>query len=192
MPALPPDLQKFHDDVEAADRKAEGLTAALTDEQFFWRPDGGSRWSIALCLDHLAVSNSVYGAAVGEGIAMARSRGWQRRGPAVPGFFGRQFANSLEPPAKFRSSAPGKIQPMPSRGRNEILRASRDAHDRIRELIRQAAEFDTNRATFPNPFFSFVKVSVSTGFQVICAHDRRHLWQAERVIQDPGFPPVSG
>ena len=188
MPALPPDLQKFHDDIDSADRRAEGLTAALTDEQFFWRPDEGRRWSVGLCLDHLAVSNSVYGAAVGEGLAMARSRGWMRRGPAVPGFFGRQFANSLEPPAKFRSSAPNKINPMPSRGREEILLAYRGAHDRIRELIREAAEFDINRATFPNPFFSFINVSVSTGFLVICAHDRRHLWQAERVIQEAGFP----
>jgi hypothetical protein len=188
MPALPPDLQTFYDHVDAADQRAERLTAGLTDEQFLWRPDEGRRWSVALCLDHLAVSNTVYGEAVHAGIEQARARGWTRRGPAVPGFFGRQFANSLEPPAKFRSSAPGKIKPMPSRGRDEIMRAYRGAHDRVRQLIREAAEFDTNRATFPNPFFSFINVSVSTGFLVICAHDRRHLWQAERVTQEAGFP----
>jgi hypothetical protein len=188
MPALPQDLQRFMDDIDLADGRAESLTAGLTDEQFFWRPDGGRRWSVALCLDHLAVSNTVYGEAMAAAIDTARARGWTRRGPTAPGFFGRQFARSLEPPARLRSSAPGKIAPMPSRGRDEILRAYREAHDTVRGFLRDAAELDTNRATFPNPFFSFINVSVSTGFLVICAHDRRHLWQAERVLADPDFP----
>ena len=180
------------DHVDAADQRAESLTAGLTDEQFFWRPDGGRRWSVALCLDHLAVANTVYGEAVAGALRTARARGWTRSGPAAAGFFGRQFARSLEPPARLRSSAPGKIAPMPSRGREEILRAYREAHDTVRGFLRDAVELDTNRATFSNPFFSFIKVSVSTGFLVICAHDRRHLWQAEQVIQAPDFPRGAG
>src|SRR5688500_8253150 len=135
MPALPPDLQKFHDDVDAADRRAEGLTAALTDEQFSWRPDGGTRWSVALCLDHLAVSNTVYGAGMAQALADARSHGWSRRGPGKPGFFGRKFAQSLEPPVKRRTKAPAKITPRPARGRDAILQEYRAAHDGIRDLL---------------------------------------------------------
>ncbi len=39
-----------------------------------------------------------------------------------------------------------------------------------------------------NPFFSLIRFSVGTGFQVIAAHERRHLWQAERVLANPRFP----
>ena len=39
-----------------------------------------------------------------------------------------------------------------------------------------------------NPFFSLIRFSVGTGFQVIAAHQRRHLWQAERVRERAGFP----
>ena len=52
MDTLPPDLQKLRDDMDAADRAAEALSARLTDEQFFWQPGEGRRWSVALCLDH--------------------------------------------------------------------------------------------------------------------------------------------
>ena len=186
MTELPADLQKLWDDTDAADRAAERLAGGLSDGQFFWQPDGGRRWSVALCLDHLAVANSVYAGSMTKAIETAKARGLTRRGPARPGLLGRMFANSLEPPVKIRSSAPGKIQPMPSRGREEIMRAYREAHDEIRRLLRAAASIDVNRATFPNPFFSVVKVTVATGFQVICAHDRRHLWQAEGVVGELG------
>jgi hypothetical protein len=41
-----------------------------------------------------------------------------------------------------------------------------------------------NGATFTNPFIKFVRVSVATGLNVIAAHDRRHLWQAEQVEKE--------
>lgn len=184
MSSLPPDLQVFHDAMTSADAAADALAARVTDEEFFWQPDGGARWSIALCLDHLAVANSVYGAAMRAAVDRARATGWTRTGPAVPGFFGRKFAQSLEPPVRRRTKAPGKIRPKHLESRDQILRAYHAAHDDIRRLIADAATVDVNRATFTNPFIGLVRVKVSTGFSVIAAHDRRHLWQAEQVEQE--------
>jgi hypothetical protein len=178
---LPPDLQRLREAMDAADRAADAIAGRLTDEEFFWRPDEGRRWSVALCLDHLAVANAIYGAAIERGVNTAGERGWLRQRPAEPGFFGRLFVASLEPPVKRRTSAPGKIKPQPSRNREEILRAYREAHDRIQHLIDRAVSVDVNRATFANPFLPLIRVKVSTGFNVIAAHDRRHLWQAEQV-----------
>lgn len=181
MTALPADLQKAWDDTEAADRAANAISARLSDEEFFWRPDQGRRWSVALCLDHLAVSNTVYGASLRAAVTDARARGWARTSPARPGFFGRKFVESLEPPVKRRTRNPGKIAPQPARTREEILVAFEEAHDDVRRTIVEAATIDINRATFRNPFIPLVRVKVSTGLQVISAHDRRHLWQAEQV-----------
>ena len=182
MSSLPSDLQPFWDDLDKADQRAVEISGPLSDEQFFWQPDEGRRWSVALCLDHLAVANTVYGAAMAQALDVAKSRGWTRRGPARPGFFGRKFAESLEPPARRRTKAPTKIAPRPARGREEIMTAYRAAHDGIRSLLRTAATLDVNRATFVNPFIQVVRVKVATGFLVISAHDRRHLWQAEQVL----------
>jgi hypothetical protein len=180
MTSLPADLKKLTDAMDAADAAADALAARVTDEEFFWQPDEG-RWSIALCLDHLAVSNSLYGAAMRGAVDRARAQGSRRKGPAAPGFLGRKFVESLEPPVKRRTPAPGKIKPRTSTTRGEILQSYREAHDRIRRIIADAATIDTNRATFPNPLFSLIRLSVSTGLYVIAAHDRRHLWQAAEV-----------
>ena len=182
MPDLPADLRPLYDAMDAADAAADALSARLTDEEFFWQPDE-RRWSVALCLDHLAVANTVYGAGMREAMEKARTRGWRRSAPARPGFFGQKFANSLEPGAGMKSRAPGKIAPRPGRGRAAILEAYRAAHDDIRRLIVEAADVDANRATFRNPFIPIVRVRVSTAFHVVAAHDRRHLRQASDVEQ---------
>ena len=184
MPTLPEDVQRLIEAMDAADRNAEQISSELSDEDFFWRPAGGTRWSVALCLDHLAVSNDIYSRAMETGLESARTQGLKRRGPITPGFFGRKFANSLEPPVKRRTSAPGKIWPQEGRSRKEILTAYRGAHDRVRQLLLQAAEFDANRARFTNPFIGLVRMRVSSAFYVIAAHDRRHLWQAQQVVAE--------
>jgi len=189
MPTLPTDLQQVLDDIDAADRAGESIARQVTDEQFHWRPRDGQGWSIAQCLDHLAVINSLYSAPVRQAVDNARARGWTRRAPAAPGFFGRRFIASQEPPVKRKFSAPGSVQPAAAvKSREEILSAYHHAHTVVRKLIADAAEVDINRATFPNPFVKIIRVRVSTAFLVLAAHDRRHLWQAEQVRTAPGFP----
>lgn len=128
------------------------------------------------------MTNGVYGEAIQTGLAAARQRGWGRRGPLTPGFFGRKFAEALEPPVKRRTSAPGRITPQTARTRAEIMDSYRAAHDRLRGLLVEAAALDANRATFPNPFVGVLRMKVSSAFHIVAAHDRRHLWQAQQVV----------
>jgi hypothetical protein len=185
---LPADLQQVLDEIEQADRAADALVSALTEAQCQWQPDGGRSWSVAQCLEHLAATNIVYGDAMRRGVEEARRRGWNAYTPLKPGFFGRKFVSSMEPPVRRRARAPGQVRPRSPLTRAEILGRYHDAHARVMQTIRDAAAIDPNRATFPNPFFRMVRVKVATGMQVIAAHDRRHLWQAQQVIARPDFP----
>jgi len=176
-------------DLAANDRHAIDIARGLSAEEINWKP-APDAWSIGQCLDHLAVINVVYLKALGTGVDLAKARGWRRRGPSVPGFFGGMFARSMEPPVKRRLFAPSGTQPSPRRDRAAVLRAYHDAHDDFRRMLDECADLDTNRATFQNPFITWVRVKVSSGLRVIPAHDRRHLWQAERVREAQGFPKV--
>lgn len=191
MKALPDDLQAIVEQIDAADLAAESLSASLTDEQFHWQPDGGRKWSVAQCLEHLALNNVLYSAAVREGVAAARAKGWTRQGPLAPGLFGRWFVRGLEPPVRMRARTRGSVRPGSGLTREQILLRYHDAHQGVRALVQECAEIDTNRATYKNPFLRFVWMKVSTGLQAITAHDRRHLWQAEEVTRRPDFPPAT-
>ena len=187
-PALPRDIQQILDDLDRADRDAGELSDRLSDEQFQWQPDGGTRWSVAQCLEHLAATNALYGGAIRKAVDRARLAGWTRQGPLRPGFVGQKFVNSLEPPVKRRGRAPLHVQPGSKLTRAEIMQRYLAAHEQVRQTARDAAVIDANRATFANPFLKLLKVKVSTGLHVITAHDRRHLWQAEQVTKHVDFP----
>lgn len=186
--ALRQDLQQALDDIDAADRAVDALVADLTDEQFFWQPNDGRSWSIAQCLEHLALGNGVYAAAMRGAIEDARRRGLRGGGPIAPGCLERQFITALEPPVKRRMRAPSKILPPSGHGRDRILRAFREAHDRLREHARAAAGLDVNRVKFRNPFIPLFRVRLGSAFRILAAHDRRHIWQAGNVTKTAGFP----
>ena len=186
--ALRQDLQRLLDDVDAIDAAVGTLSSQVSDTQFFWQPHEGRAWSIAQCLEHLAMSNKVYGAAIREGIERARARGLTGGGAIYSNVLGRKFITSLEPPVVRRMRNPRKSTPPGSSDRGEILRSFAEGHDLVRELIRSAAAIDVNRAVFKNPFLPLVRVRVGTGLRIISAHDRRHIWQAENVRKAPGFP----
>jgi hypothetical protein len=105
MDASAPDIKDLEDQLDAAERDARALVADLAEERGGWRAETGS-WSVAKCLDHLARANRVYLQAMKAPAIRAHEQGRFRRGPATPGFVGRWFVRTMEPPVK----APSKIE----------------------------------------------------------------------------------
>jgi len=179
---LPADLQELQDALDAAERDARALVDGLTPARGTWRADAGS-WSVAECLDHLAIGNRVYVAAMRPSAARARSEGRLRRGPARPGLIGGWFVSYLEPPVKplLKSKAPRTIRPRTGPPLDDAASAFLASHDELRTFLRTHADVDLSGVRFPNPFIRGVRFSLATGLHVIAAHERRHLWQAWRV-----------
>src|SRR5258707_220956 len=103
------DIQDLEDQLDHNEQDARAVVDGLSAEQGVWRPQPGS-WCISECLDHLATANRVYLAAMRPPAMRARERARSRRGPATPGFLGRMFVQSLEPPPKqsWKLKAPKK------------------------------------------------------------------------------------
>jgi hypothetical protein len=175
-----PEIQKIHDDLDAADRDARAVVDGLTEAQGMWREAPG-RWSVAECLDHLAVANRVYVASMAGAAESARARGLMRRGPASPGLLGGWFVRSMEPPVRMKLRTNRKITPRPSPPLADSLAAFLTSQDEVRCFVDAIADLDLARIRFGNPFISGLRWSLATGIHVIAAHDRRHLWQAWNV-----------
>jgi DinB superfamily len=184
---LPPHLASIQDDLEQSDQTARRIAGGLSDEQANWQPREGA-WSIAQCLDHLGRGNTLYAAALHEAVSKNRTRKDPRAAAIQPGWFGRYFIRTLEPPPRRKLRSPRKIVPASRIGAVEVLDAFLRADEALRSVIREGAELDLNRIRFHNPFIGFLRFSVGTGLLVITAHNRRHLWQAERVLESPSFP----
>ena len=104
------------------------------------------------------------------------------------GWFERWFLGQIEPPPKRRLSATKKTVPAARFEREPLMAAWLAQHTRLRAFLEELHGFDTNAIRFRNPFVSLFRFSLTTGLLVTVAHEYRHLGQAERVTQSPGFP----
>ena len=188
-PEIPADISALLHELERLGEQAERLVSGLSDAQWVWQPGGGRAWSVAHCLDHLAKANTAYLGAMATGLAAAIERGAPpRTGPIEPRWIARWFIATLEPPPRRRLRAPRKIIPVLVADRGEVLGAFLRSQAEARSILAGAAHLDLNRIRFQNPFLPLVQVTLGAAFMIIAAHDRRHLWQAERVTQAAGFP----
>ena len=179
-----PDIVALEDAFDAAERDARAVVAGLTSTQGAWRADAGS-WSVAECLDHLAVANRVYLHAMQPAAERALAQGRRRQRPARPGLIGGWFVRSLEPPAKrgFGSKSPRAIRPRVAPQLDDAFEQFLASQEDVRAFLRRYADIDLAGVLFRNPFIRGVRFSLATGLHVLAAHERRHLWQAWRVRQ---------
>ena len=190
--ALGNDLAVLVTEIDANLSHAESLVAGLTRAQFNWRPEPG-RWSIAQCLAHLSIINGGDLEALRTAIAMGKERKQTGEGPFTYGFFSRKFVASMEPPAERKSKTPKYYEPPPEADLGETLAEYRRISGEIRKLVQSAAGLDLARVkttlpALPALFRAIIKMPLGARFELIAAHDRRHLWQADQVRKHAEFP----
>jgi hypothetical protein len=177
-------LRLIHE-LDAADGRAVALAQTLTPRQLNWTSAPGV-WSVGQCLEHLCVANEVYLKAMPSSFADHRPSVVQE---IAPGWFGRWFIRAyIEPKPKVTPRrAPRMIKPgatVDPSILDRFLRTNRD----IRDLVQRAGDYDVNRIRFRNPLVPVIWFTIGTGLEVLSKHERRHLLQAERVKESPGFP----
>jgi hypothetical protein len=185
----PADVQSLLDQLGASGLATAALARELSPEQLRWRPNE-TAWSIAQCVDHLAVAGQTYLGPLRQGVEEARRRGWTRREPIEPGWIERKFIYTLEPPPRLRLPAPKKIVPALAEEPAAVWRDFAAVQAEVAALLKESAGLDLNRARFVNPFLPLVRMRVGSGFMVLTAHERRHLWQAQKIRLRPEFPRV--
>jgi hypothetical protein len=172
-------------ELETSDRRAFELAGDLSAAQLNWKPSP-DRWSVGQCLQHLLAGNEFYLPAIAAALD----------GPApspvpeiTPGWFGRWFMRRFIDPSTDGGTAraPARLAPASKIDPSIVERFVR-SNDTMRDLVRRARDYDVNRIRFRNPFVPLLRFTVGTGFEIIWRHQRRHLLQAERVMQTPTFP----
>lgn len=185
---LTPEFDAFRMQFEQLADEADRLAGAFTEEQFIWRPSPDS-WSVAECLEHLNATARAYLPFLDEAIAEAIRKGWYRPGPFRHNLIGRLSVYLLEPPPRLRIRAPAVFEPQPTRGRQQTLAAFRAYQVQYVDRLRQGDGLDLARSKAQSPAaYSWVRIPLGSAFMMMVSHERRHLWQAARVLEAPGFP----
>jgi hypothetical protein len=184
---LTPEIDELRRQFEQLSADADAMVGPLTEEQFTWRA-GPEIWSIAQTLDHLNATARFYLSCLDEGIADAIRRGLYAEGPFSYRRIGRLLVAVAEPPSRLRRKARPALQPRDPRRQQEVMPAFRAYQVQYIDRLRQANGLDLGRATVRTPMARWLWMSLGSGFALVAAHERRHLWQAKRVRSMEGFP----
>ena len=169
--------QELLDARERARRLAEGLTATSWQA----RPASGG-WSVAECLMHLNITSERYVPVIDEALRALRARGLSASGPMRRDLIGWLLSTMFEPPVRIRMKAPAplrlgdRVDPMP-----EVLERFGYLQGELLERLDRGDGLALDRQRIASPVNAKVKYSLYSAFCIIAAHQRRHLWQAERV-----------
>jgi len=96
----------------------------------------------------------------------------------------------MEPPVRTRFRTLKKVTPEAEGDGQVALGDFVDSHAEARRVMASWERMDLNHVRFRNPFVPVLRFTVGTGLLIVNAHDRRHLWQAERVKESDGYPAV--
>jgi hypothetical protein len=168
-------------------REAQATFGGLDARQLNWRPDA-ARWSVAQCFEHLLTANRLVFQAADDALNEAAPRTMWQRVPLLPRAFGRLLIRSQAPGAGRKLIAPSKAQPATSDIAADVIQRFVDQHERAVARLQTLDEPNAARAIMTSPFIRVVTYSVLDGWRLVLAHDRRHVEQARRVTQLPGFP----
>jgi DinB superfamily len=172
---------------QASTAVAHAIVAGLPEDRLAWSPAPGA-WSIAQCLDHLVTGFAAYEAAFADAFA----RG-ERRGPPAPlaryrpTWVGGFMIRSLGPEVTMRFKVPKVFDPGAAARAGAPARfvASQRA---LESAIARARRVDIAAVRIASPAAWFIRYSLGDALTIVTGHVERHLAQARRVREAPGFP----
>lgn len=174
-------LENMIDEAARQRDRVDAMLAGGDDAALLTRPEP-DRWSAAEQIAHLPLTERPYLAEISRSLAEARDRGWRSDGIFRGGLIGNWFARLMEPPPKRRLPTMRKLEPPPDLDRETVRADFAGCRAELIALLGDADGVDLDRAKIASPFLSLLRMPVFSGFRIVLAHGRRHIWLAERTL----------
>jgi len=175
--SVDPQLQAVCQELADNAIRAQQLFEGIHSHQLTLRPDPDS-WSIAECVVHL----NLYSRAFVPIIEDACKQGALRASsPFKMDLLGRIIKFSLEPPVKLKSVTAHRFEPLVTEPLEEILPTFLELQNQLISTVYHADALDLNAIKVRSPVSTRVSYNLFSCFEIISAHQRRHIWQAEIV-----------
>lgn len=182
------DIDEMVVEVHRQGREVAEIVDAHSAGDLRWRPEP-NRWSLLGHVAHMSLVNGAYLGVLEATIHDAKRQGASEAiGPYRHPWIARWFARSMEPPPSRRLPTVKSMVPDPGLESADAVNVFERHQKALAALIGDARGLDLGRVRFRSPLFRLLRMSVGTGFAVLLAHNRRHIWLMREVIAWDGFP----
>ena len=183
-------LDQWIEALHTVRQDSESLTRDLSEAQFNWRPAPG-KWSVGECFHHLAIVTGL----MLENARPEVERGHAERRLGPPpfryGMMGGWFVRMMEtPPGKRPMPTPKNFVPPSGVPKAEVMPTYLRVLGDLRAILERSRglALDKLRISSAGAGGGWLKFNLAAWYASTVAHLRRHLAQATRVTQAPGFP----
>lgn len=167
---------------------ARTLVMDLTAAQLNWTPSA-EQWSIAQCLEHLAVATKGFEKYFTATLEQARNNRQVTSPPKYkPSLVGGWLAKQVSPEAVRKLPAPKIFRPGNSSAIQGSLESFLNEQDRFIDFVQRSQGIDYNKTRLRSPVTPLIRYSLADAFVITVLHGQRHLGQGRRVREMPQFP----
>lgn len=156
--------------------------SALNADQLNWKPNA-QQWSIAQCIHHLIVVNESYYPVLDQ----IRSKTYYtpRYGKIgfLTKFFGKTVLAAVQPDRRKKMKTFPIWEPAISLVRSDILDQFEKHQQELKQLIASSVDLLEEGSVISSPANRMIVYKLETAFDIIVAHEKRHLEQAREVNQ---------
>jgi len=172
-------MEKLREELRQATARAQRLASSIEEGRWSRTPENGG-WSAAECLVHLNLTTEQFLPLIREQLRRGREQGARQVGPYRKDLIGRLLAWIVEPPVRrMRVKTVTAFVPVAA-SKEKVLARFGELQSELEAEMTVAEGLDLNRLKITSPFNSRVRYNLFSCFAILTAHQRRHLWQAER------------
>lgn len=179
-----PQLAEIIRQLDEASELARQLAEKLDDNQLRQRPRP-DKWSVAECLVHLSLSSEAELVVIDGALAGANEEASPPGVKYEMDWLGSFLKWTLEPPPMFWSKikTTAEFQPMNIEPVERALPDFLGLQEQLKLRVERANGLPLDRIKVASPFNSRIRYNLLSCFHLLLAHERRHLWQAQQMVE---------
>ncbi len=153
-----------------------------TPADAFERRPAPESWSAAECVRHLSLTTTAYLPMIDAALALADVRDVGPTHRYRRDLFGALLTWLLEPPFRSKTKTAAQFVPLTAGDPASVVGEFELLQREFALRVERCAGRDLARKRLVSPFNASVKYNLYSALTIMMAHERRHLWQADRAL----------
>lgn len=173
---------RWSKDLDALTNSFKSEFASLTADEINWKPNA-QQWSVAQCIHHLIVVNESYYPILDQVRNKTYYTPHYGKIGFITKFFGKIVLDAVNPDRRKKMKTFPIWEPAISLVRSDILDQFEKHQQELKHLITSSEDLIENGTVISSPANRMIVYKLETAFDIMVAHEKRHLEQAREINQ---------
>jgi hypothetical protein len=179
-------LQKYLGEAPLLIDTANKQFGGLSETQTNWKPSE-EKWSIGECIEHLVVTHKLYNSKIKELQPIFEESG-EGSLKFKHTFSGRMILKYVDPNTTTRTKTFKVFKPSMKQTDTNIIRSFCEEVETMISFAGKLHGVDLIKLKISSPVTKLLRMNIGDALLINLYHDKRHLYQAEKILDETNFP----